>query len=270
VRIAGWVLLVGWLLLCVSVAWAALGFLLMGVGLISLQVAERNRNRAKLALASRAERVAAPTEIPEGPFDTAHLPAGIDVPRPDRAAPTYDTEAWRRLVESDQDLLRVTSLLQAYGQSYADELARTYLADGDPHHLPAMVDAIIRKAKRNLAKRNAALIGSAAPDIDRPSRAPDGPLRQTGYRTEPRPPRIPATASTMAATPPPVPAEPADRMEEVGPAEAPLVAAPAAEVLVEPQVAVAGQRDRTITSADDALTELIGKFASDSSFRRGN
>ena len=257
-------------MLCVSVAWAALGFLLMGVGLISLQVAERNRNRAKLALASRAERLAAPPEIPLSPFDTAQVPAGADVPRPDRAASTYDTEAWRRLVESDQDLLRVTSLLQAYGQSYADELARTYLADGDPHHLPAIVDAIIRKAKRNLAKRNAALNGSVAPDLDRPSRAPDSPLRQTGYRTESRPPRIPATASTMALTPPPVPAEPADRMEEFGSVEAPSVAAPVAEVFVEPQIAVAGQRNTTITSADDDLTELIGKFAPDSSFRRGN
>ena len=258
-------------MLCVSVAWAALGFLLMGVGLISLQVAERNRNRAKLALASHAEPLAAPPEIPAGFSDTALVPAGIDVPRPDRAAPSYDTEAWRRLVESDQDLLRVTSLLQAYGQSYADELARTYLADGDRHRLPAIVDAIIRKAKRNLAKRNAALIGSVAPpDLDRPSRAPDSPVRQAGYRTEPRPPHIPAAASTMPITPPPVPAEPADRMEEVGPVKAPLVAAPVAEIFVEPQIAVAGQRDRTITSADDALTELIGKFAPDSSFRRGN
>ena len=260
-RIAGWVLLVGGLLLCVSVAWAALGFLLMGVGLISLQVAERNRNRAKLTLASRAERLAAPPEFPASLSDMAQAPAGIDLPRSDRAAPSYDTEAWRRLVESDQDLLRVTSLLQAYGQSYADELARTYLADGDPHHLPAMVDAIIRKAKRNLAKRNAALIGSVAPDLDRLSRSPDSPLR---------PPRIPAAASTMAATPPPVPAEPADHIEEFGSVEVPSVAAPVAEVFVQPQIAVAGQRNTTITSADDDLTELIGKFAPDSSFRRGN
>jgi hypothetical protein len=75
----------------------------------------------------------------------------------------------------------------------------------------------------------------------------------------------------MVATPPPVPAEPADRTEEVWPVEAPLVAAaPVPEVFVEPQVPIAGQRDRTITSADDALTELIGKFAPDSSFRRGS
>ena len=63
-RIAGWVLLVGGFLLCVSIAWAALGFLLMGVGLISLQTAERNRNREELSSASRAEIPAVAPEIP--------------------------------------------------------------------------------------------------------------------------------------------------------------------------------------------------------------
>ena len=36
-RIAGWILLLIGFLLCISVAWATLGFLLMGVGLVSLR-----------------------------------------------------------------------------------------------------------------------------------------------------------------------------------------------------------------------------------------
>ncbi len=45
-RLFGFVLLVAGLLLCVSIVWAALGFLMMGFGLICLLVAERSRKRA--------------------------------------------------------------------------------------------------------------------------------------------------------------------------------------------------------------------------------
>jgi hypothetical protein len=45
-RLFGFVLLVAGLLLCVSIVWAALGFLMMGFGLICLLIAERNRQRA--------------------------------------------------------------------------------------------------------------------------------------------------------------------------------------------------------------------------------
>ncbi len=39
-RVLGWLLLVGGLLLCASILWAAPGFLCMGLGLIFLQIAE--------------------------------------------------------------------------------------------------------------------------------------------------------------------------------------------------------------------------------------
>ena len=53
-RILGWVLLIGGLLLCASVSWAAPGFLFMGFGLIFLQMAEQKRRRAE-SVASRSE-----------------------------------------------------------------------------------------------------------------------------------------------------------------------------------------------------------------------
>ena len=55
-RIWGWVLLIGGFLLCASIVWAAIGFLLMGVGLIFLQIAERNRKRLAKLAASRSEK----------------------------------------------------------------------------------------------------------------------------------------------------------------------------------------------------------------------
>jgi hypothetical protein len=45
-RVAGAVLLIGGCLLCVWIVWAAVGFLMMGFGLICLQIAERNKARA--------------------------------------------------------------------------------------------------------------------------------------------------------------------------------------------------------------------------------
>ena len=262
-RIAGWVLLVGGFLLCVSVTWAAPGFLLMGVGLISLQVVERNRNRAKLALASRAASVAAAPEIPARLPETAPVPTGIAKPRPGRTDAPYDKEAWRRLVESDSDLLRVTSVLQEYGQPYVDELARAYLAAGDKSRLPAIVDAII-----TMARKNAGAHTIVAPDVDRPSHTSPRPPRQADYRTDPRYQRIPAPAPTVHAAPPATPAEPVGGTAETGPAEAPPADAPIAEVFVDPPAPTTGGRSAAITSADDALTELIGKFAPDSTFRR--
>jgi hypothetical protein len=62
-RILGWVLLIGGLLLCASVGWAAPGFLFMGFGLIFLQVAEQKRRRAK-SVASRSERTESQHEPP--------------------------------------------------------------------------------------------------------------------------------------------------------------------------------------------------------------
>ena len=46
-RLLGFVLLIAGFLLCVSIVWAALGFLMMGFGLICLLIAERNRKRAR-------------------------------------------------------------------------------------------------------------------------------------------------------------------------------------------------------------------------------
>jgi hypothetical protein len=67
-RLFGFVLLIAGFLLCVSIAWAALGFLMMGFGLICLLIAERNRKRA-------------PKPDVSDPVPVPHIEAA---PRPDK------------------------------------------------------------------------------------------------------------------------------------------------------------------------------------------
>src|SRR6476660_5028553 len=66
-RILGWLLLVGGLLLCVSILWAAPGFFCMGLGLIFLQIAERKRRKAKSAASpsDQSEPHAEQAPVPE-------------------------------------------------------------------------------------------------------------------------------------------------------------------------------------------------------------
>jgi len=46
VRVAGWISLIAGAVLCATLVWATVGFLLLGIGLLSLLVAENNRKRA--------------------------------------------------------------------------------------------------------------------------------------------------------------------------------------------------------------------------------
>lgn len=199
-RLTGWVLLLIGGLLCATIAWAALGFLLMGVGLISLQVAERRRRPA-------GDLVPAGTTG----FVPPRLSAGLQPPTldpfagqggsaqrqprrvawPDRkGGPAYDQEAWRRLVEGDPDLARIAKVLADYGPQYVDELAVSYLAAPDKKRLGAIVDGIIARARGNQPAPPA-----APPEASRPPPLP------------PRPePKQVAAPAAQPATPPSNPA----------------------------------------------------------------
>src|SRR5882672_7682567 len=144
-RIVGWIFSVGGFFLCVSVVWAAPGFLLMGLGLISLQVAEHNRRRANNLTTFSGERSDTPPREHKVASGRAQGP-DKDAPRRARSGgPSYDRQTWRRLVESDADLLQLTSVLADYGQQYTDELAKDYLAVVDKKRLPGIADSIIRR-----------------------------------------------------------------------------------------------------------------------------
>src|SRR5262245_36897952 len=125
-RIAGSTLLVIGFLLCVSIAWAAIGFIAMGFGLILLLIVEE-RKRSVLHL----ERIAAQPDPLEAQQPVrAPICSVIEEVRRDEN-PTELDEEWRLLVESDQDLSRVATVLRRFGPRYGDQLARAYLAFND-------------------------------------------------------------------------------------------------------------------------------------------
>ena len=253
VRIAGWIVLIAGALLSATLVWATLGFLLMGVGLLSLLAAENNRKRASNAV-RRDVAMYAPTDEPKAAPPPVPEPVQIvESPKPRSSSPlSYDRQAWRRLVESDVDLARVSSVLADYGQPYVDDLAREYMATGDKNRLPEIVDDIIAKAGTSVAPRGRdRLMG----EIKSP-----GPL--SGVATAPRPERrprpLPAARPKLSEALPdsaPSPVEPSQRETVQDTVPAP--------VAVEP-VFVAADRNKTITGADEELTAMLGNLSPDS------
>ncbi|MGN1288722.1 MAG: hypothetical protein ACI4XG_19390 [Bradyrhizobium sp.] len=207
-RLTGWLLLLIGGLLCATISWAALGFLLMGVGLISLQVAERRRRPADHAVPAGAAGFTAPRLSPglqpptldpvtgqdNGPQRQPRRVAWPDKTRPDKKADApYDRQTWRRLVESDADLAQLAKVLADYGPQYVDELAASYLAAPDKSRLGAIVDGIIARARD----------GQPAPP----------PAQAEGPRPPPLPPRPEPQVAAPAAKPTASPSNPADALE---------------------------------------------------------
>jgi hypothetical protein len=265
-RIAGWVLLLAGFVLCLSVAWAALGFLLMGIGLVSLQVAERERQKAEKAAAiavasldARPKPAAALAEAPRAHVEDAPVtPKPPPLPAPEAARPAdasaYDREAWRRLVESDPDLAQLVAVLADYGQHHVDEFARSYLAKPDKSRLAAIVNEIIAKAAR---KESAPAMPPR--EVHRPSIDANQEPRSHA-RTEPdrSAPKIHAPKVAVV--------RPAESDVRAGTAAmAPRIQIASDEIGLEPNSEHANDR---ITSAEDDLSELIRKFADDASFLR--
>jgi hypothetical protein len=170
-RILGWLLLVGGLLLCVSMLWAAPGFFCMGLGLIFLQIAEQKRRRAKSAasLSNQSEPRVEPPPLQE--LTPAIVPpkAGQEerIEREQRSNAaglhSYDKQRWRALLSSDADISRVAAALAPYGQKYVDELAAAYLAVNDKDYLPMILRKIIASAARDSGQS----IASGLPDKNR-------------------------------------------------------------------------------------------------------
>ena len=265
VRITAWILLIIGALLCATLVWATLGFLLMGVGLLSLLVAENNRKRAGNAAIEDAptdvpadEPLAAlppvpePVQIVEAPRARSSSSLPYDRQAYDRQA--YDRQAWRRLVESDVDLSRVSSVLADYGQPYVDEHARDYLAAADKNRLPEIVEGIIAKASTRVAPRGS---GRRAREIKPPDRVSGANIPAPRLERRPRPiaaarPKL-AEALPANSAPPPVELLKRETVEDTVPA-------PVAVELPKPAAA----RNETIISADEELTAMLGKLSPDS------
>ena len=124
----------------------------MGCGLILLQVDEQKRKRRNKQTSGhivQSDALGQHTESPEA----VSIIGGSMVRQGGPSAQPYDLEAWRRLVESDPDLARLSSLLAEHGQQYLDELARRYLAAADKRSLAAIVEEIVATVERDAGRR---------------------------------------------------------------------------------------------------------------------
>jgi hypothetical protein len=185
-RIAGTLLLLGGLTLCISIVWAAVGFPMMGLGLICLLIDERRKKRStapKGPLSDAVERRREPLLLHiENDAPSAELmeasPSGIEtqrapssLPEPRRRRPPkpalnspsdqparrrnepdttpYDLEKWRALIKSDADISRSVEALQPFGKKYVDQLAMAYLAFEEKSYLPTIVKLVAHAIKKD-------------------------------------------------------------------------------------------------------------------------
>jgi hypothetical protein len=188
-RILGTLLLLGGFLLCISIIWAAVGFLMMGFGLICLLIAERRKKPSTAApgplpdAAARrrepppmqTEKHAQPPELAEASADrmvSQQAPSSLPEPRqpkpnrilrkqqPDRRrnepdANPYDLGKWHALVKSDADISRSVDALQPFGKKYVDQLAMAYLAFEEKSYLPTIVKLVANAIKKDSGRDSA-------------------------------------------------------------------------------------------------------------------
>jgi hypothetical protein len=191
-RIAGAFLLVGGFLLCISIVWAAVGFMMMGFGLICLLIAERRKRRSTAPAAPLADEVGrrreplplqvdkhaqsaelveaslgridsrqASSSLPEPRQPKARKPAPVSrkerpVRSPNEPDPNaYDLEKWRALVKSDADISRSVEAVLPFGKKYVDQLAMAYLAFGEKSNLPAIVKMVADAIKKDSGRDSA-------------------------------------------------------------------------------------------------------------------
>lgn len=176
-RFAGWLLLIVGTLLCVSIVWATIGFLMMGLGLICLLIAEKRTKRATAVARPPGKATKPPATAREPRFQPVEIravaaslpePRATSAARAARAAvvtstiarirqehSSYDAEKWNALVGSDPDIARLVEALAPYGRQHVDELATVYLALDDKNYLPDIVDEIVASARRNAGQHRA-------------------------------------------------------------------------------------------------------------------
>jgi hypothetical protein len=173
-------LLIGGCLLCVWVVWAAVGFLLMGFGLICLQIAERNKARSAELTAAHFDDIDRRREPSQVPEQKTAPSAGSTVARPENSEPEqesslsaepkpapvlpergadrqqdaidpcpYDKVKWRALLENDADIARSAAALAPFGEKYVAELATAYLVLNDKEYLPMIFKKIASAVRKD-------------------------------------------------------------------------------------------------------------------------
>ncbi|MEO6842215.1 MAG: hypothetical protein ABI192_15810 [Bradyrhizobium sp.] len=243
-RLFGFVLLIAGFLLCVSIVWAALGFLMMGFGLICLLIAERNRKRAPRS------------DVPDL---VARLPIAA-APKPDKAVARQQPAVF----------LEPTFAAASSGASLG---AQAGVSDSEPEEdwsLPVET-AVAPLRVENVGDRRAPppprATRSSEFDRIRALRAERAPVRNepefrdfsAPLEQEPRqpPPPLPLPAqsvSAVAAVPPPITVLPPIVAESKAVAKEPL-----SETTPTKPAAVQAERTVLFDDADD-LADLFNKF----------
>lgn len=131
--IAGGALLVVGFLLCVSVAWAALGFVLMSCGLICFLIADRRKRAREIQPAAASAQT--------DPFI-----GGSPTPT-QRGEELQQKQSWQLLIDADPDLARIATILARFGPRYVDQLATVYAVFDRKDFLPIILEMIISADK---------------------------------------------------------------------------------------------------------------------------
>lgn len=149
-RSAGFALLIAGFLLCLTISWAAIGFLAMSFGLIFLLIAEDRNRRAKRSKPSALVPTPMATDWTEA--YGASPPQLFARPEPsitDQNRIASEADNWRSLVAHDEELSQAVNLLAPLGQQYVDQLASVYLVFNIKAYLPTILNLILGSAQVN-------------------------------------------------------------------------------------------------------------------------
>jgi hypothetical protein len=144
-RIVGWLLLLTGTALVVSIAWAAIGFLFLGLGLIFLQIAEHKRKKSRQTL-SLDKAIQQCSLGPGNLSKDESIAAHDERPRVERKLPPESQQVWTTLAELDPQILRLADALKPFGQQYVDQLAAACFAAGEATQFPEIARKIVTLA----------------------------------------------------------------------------------------------------------------------------
>ena len=144
-RIVGWLLLLTGTALVVSISWAAIGFLSLGLGLIFLQIAEHKRKMRRPSSSLDAASQQRSLE-PGNPSKDEAIAAHDERPRVERKLSLDSQQVWSTLAELDPQILRLADALTPFGQRYVDQLAAACFAAGEATQFPEIARKIVALA----------------------------------------------------------------------------------------------------------------------------
>jgi hypothetical protein len=145
-RVFGAIALVIGFLLCVSIAWAAIGFFAMGFGLIFLLIAEERKKAS--ALRSKNSEIERSPAGPPQPIAATTSSIRQEVALREMGK-WSEMDKWTCLVANDEDLSRILKILEPFGQKYVDQLAGAYIVFDNKAYLPTILNLIVASARKD-------------------------------------------------------------------------------------------------------------------------